>query len=92
MASSFEWDSDKAASNLAKHRFAFEDATQVFADREVVIFPTIRAGDGEERWKAIGRIGGYVFTVVYTMRGDVVRLISARRANAAEEKHYARHP
>ena len=92
MGLSFEWDAGKAASNLAKHRFAFEDAIQVFGDTRIVIFPTIRAGDGEERWKAVGRIGQYAFTVVYTMRGEVVRLISARRANSAEEKQYDRRP
>ena len=52
----------------------------------------MRPDDGEERFKAVGRIGHRVFTIVYTMRGEFVRLISARRANAAEEKLYDRRP
>jgi uncharacterized DUF497 family protein len=87
----FEWDEAKAESNLAKHRFSFEDAWEVFADPNVVIVPTFREGDGEDRFKAIGQISGRVFSVVYAERGDAKRLISARRANAKEERLYGDH-
>jgi hypothetical protein len=53
-----------------------------------VIVTTIREDDGEDRFKAIGRIGERVFTIVYTERNEVKRLISARRANAKEENNY----
>lgn len=88
MFEDFEWDEAKARSNLAKHRITFDDALAVFADTEIVIVASFRAQDGEERFKAIGRIGGRIFTVVYTERGGVRRIISARRANATEEKRY----
>ena len=88
MSVDFEWDDAKAESNLAKHRIAFDDAIAVFADPNIVIVATIREEDGEDRFKAIGRIGDRVFTVVYTERNEVKRLISARRANAKEEKRY----
>jgi uncharacterized DUF497 family protein len=84
----FEWDDAKAASNLDKHRIAFDDAIGVFADPNVVIVATIREEDGEDRFKAIGRIGDRVFTVVYAERNGMKRLISARRANRKEEKRY----
>jgi hypothetical protein len=84
----FEWDEVKADSNLAKHGISFDDAIAVFADPAIVMVTTFREEDGEDRFKAIGRIGDLVFTVVYTERNDVKRLISARRANAKEEKRY----
>lgn len=88
MSIDFEWDDAKAESNLAKHRLSFENATAIFADPDVVIVATFRDEDGEDRLKAIGRIGDRVFTAVYAERGDVRRLISARRANRKEERTY----
>jgi uncharacterized DUF497 family protein len=49
------------------------------------------ADDGEERRKAIGLIDGKLYTVVYTLRGSVCRLISARRSNAKESRSYGYH-
>ncbi len=88
MRETFEWDDAKAESNFAKHRLSFDDAMKVFADPEVVVVATFRDRDLEERYKAIGRIGDRIFTVVYTKRRRAKRIISARRANAVEEKHY----
>ena len=88
MSIAFEWDDAKARSNLAKHGFSFEEAREVFADPGAVVFDVTRKEDGENRLKAIGRIGGRLFTVVYTSRGAARRLISARRANAKEERRY----
>jgi uncharacterized DUF497 family protein len=90
MASSldFDWHDGKAASNLAKHGVSFEDAWRVFVDPLRVDRDTTRATDGEERRKVTGRIGTKLYTVVYTERGRLVWLISARRANRAEEKRY----
>jgi len=82
----FEWDDVKAERNLVKHRMSFERAREVFADPNVVIFDVTRKEDGEARFKAIGRISVRLYTVVYTPRGAVRRLISARRANAKEER------
>ncbi len=84
----FEWDDAKAASNLAKHGVPFDYAAQVFLDEAVIDFDASREADGEARRKAVGQIGGRVFTVVYARRGDAIRIISARRANAMERKAY----
>lgn len=88
MLIAFEWDDATAERNLAKHRISFEKAAEVVADPNVVIFDVTRKEDGESRLKAIGRIGSRLHTVVHTHRGAVTRLISARRANAKEERSY----
>ena len=84
----FEWDDAKAESNEAKHKVPFEFATRVFLDDGRIDLDASRVQDGEDRRKAIGRIDGLLYVVVYTMRGDVCRIISARRANAKEAKAY----
>ena len=84
----FEWDAAKAERNLAKHGFSFEEASEVFADPSLATVNATREKDGEARVKAIGRIGGRLYAVVYTQRGETKRLISARRANANEERIY----
>jgi uncharacterized protein len=84
----FEWDEEKAASNLAKHGFTFFGAARVFADPARLVIDASRAQDGERRSKAVGRVGERVFTVVFTMRGETVRLISARPSNSQERRLY----
>jgi uncharacterized DUF497 family protein len=84
----FDWDEAKAAANLAKHGIRFVVATEVFFDPHHVIDDTSRLEDAEDRYKAIGIVDGKLLTVVFTMRGTVCRLISARRANRKEERQY----
>jgi uncharacterized DUF497 family protein len=84
----FEWDSAKAASNLAKHGVSFEAAARLFAASAFVDVDASQPGAGEIRRKAIGVIDGRVFIVVYTMRNQVTRIISARRGNAKETRFY----
>ena len=84
----FEWDDAKAESNLAKHQVRFTVATTVFLDPRHVVVGTARTEDGESRQKVTGVIGGLLFTVVFVMRGNVCRIISARRANVKEERAY----
>lgn len=86
----FEWDEDKAASNLAKHGVYFERAILVF-DNERIERVDDREDYGEERIIALGRVGLEVFRVVYTMRGDnAVRMISAQKASKHEREIYYR--
>ena len=84
----FDWDDTKAASNLGKHGVPFAFATRVFLDSAMIDFDASQPGDGEVRRKAVGMIEGMLFTVVYTQRNGLTRIISARRCNAKEEKHY----
>jgi uncharacterized protein len=83
----FEWDEAKNRRNLAKHGICFEEAARVFAG------PTLREGDdrgahGEIRFRVFGMVAGRLLCVVYTMRQDCVRIISARRASRAERRAY----
>jgi uncharacterized protein len=88
----FEWDEEKAASNFAKHKISFESAITAFADPDALHLDATRQGDGENREKLVGMIEGRLFTVVFTLRDEVVRMISARRANKREEKSYGERP
>jgi hypothetical protein len=83
----FGWDPNKAASNWRKHRVDFADAATVLEDEHAL---TIEDDDEAElRFVTIGADAtGRILVVVYTIRGDSVRLISARKATARERKHY----
>jgi hypothetical protein len=88
----FEWDEAKNGRNLAKHRISFETASLVFEDPHMLVRED-RVVEGEERWQALGLIGGAVIVlVVYTYREEngeeVVRIISARKAAGPERKAY----
>jgi uncharacterized protein len=91
MPAEFEWDDAKASVNEAKHSIRSDYAAAVFLDDNRLDLDTTRAGDGEERRKTIGLIDGRLYTVVYTLRGSVCRLISARRSNAKEGRSYGYH-
>lgn len=85
----FEWDPMKSDSNLQKHGITFDIATQVFDDPNRRYSNSTREGDGEPRALVIGQISdGRLFTVVFTMRNDVTRIISARRSRDAERRAY----
>ena len=84
----FEWDSGKAARNLAKHGVCFADAVAVLEDDLAL---TIRDSyfENEVRWITIGTdILGRLLVVVYTWRGEGIRLISARPATPRERRQY----
>ncbi len=81
----FEWDPNKAVTNLKKHGIDFADAVSVFNDGHAI---TIDDPDfEEERFITIG-LDTYarILVVVYTYRGNVIRLISARKAEKHERK------
>jgi uncharacterized DUF497 family protein len=87
----FEWDSAKAEANLRKHRVSFEDAARVFLDSHRIETIDDRENYGEDRWKTVGLVAPAVLVVVYTVRGNdgnLIRLISARKADAHEHAQY----
>jgi uncharacterized protein len=81
----FEWDQEKSKSNLAKHGFDFEDASQIFYG-PILVHQSNRKS--EERWIAIGCLQNKPVAVVFTKRAEVIRIISARRARKNEEREY----
>lgn len=87
----FEWDPAKATSNLAKHGVSFGEATQVFADDRALFYADELALVGEPRFLALGMSrNANMLVVVHCIRGNgnVVRIISARRATRRERAHY----
>ena len=84
----FEWDDRKSDDNRAKHGFAFDDVMTVFLDHNRVTFLDARSDYGEDRWTTLGEIEGRLFALTFTMRGEVIRIISARKANKRERKRY----
>jgi uncharacterized protein len=84
----FEWDPAKNASNRRKHGISLEEAAAVFDDPNWVEWVCSDPSDGEERFMIVGRLGWKLVSVVYTERGDQIRLISAREANRNERRAY----
>jgi uncharacterized DUF497 family protein len=84
----FEWDRPKAAQNIAKHGLPFEYAARVFLDPHRLDSEDTRYDYREERRLTVGSIEGRVYAVAYTMRGEIIRLISARKANHRERRKY----
>lgn len=90
MAPTFEWDSEKARLNLAKHGISFDLAKRVWDDPSALILFD-RVEDGEDRWHAIGVVGAAaVLLVVHTYRGsdERIRIIGARKATRQERRLY----
>ena len=91
----FEWDPDKAERNLRKHGVSFEVASRVFVD-PLALTVLERIEGGEQRGQTIGLVDDVlVLLVAHTVResesGDeIIRLISARKADPTERKRYAK--
>lgn len=83
----FEWHDQKRRTNLATHGIDFEDAIAIW-EGPVLEIPSPQLRHGEERLLAVGRCEGRVITVVFTWRGKVRRLISARAARRYERENY----
>ena len=89
MPLTFEWDSRKARSNLAKHGVGFEEASTVFADPLSLTIPDPEHSRAEKRYIMMGRaFNGNLLVVVHTDRGDNIRIISARPVSRRERKFY----
>lgn len=84
----FEWDGDKADANFAKHRVSFEEAVRVFDDPRAIEIVDEEHSIAETRFGIIGLSGLRLLYVVFTERGEAVRVIHARRADRRMEKLY----
>jgi len=90
MNDEFEWDEAKAESNRRKHAVTFEAACGVFGDAFALDRLDTRMDHGEARFVITGMVNGVLLTVVYTERGERIRIISARRADRHEQRAYYR--
>jgi len=83
----FEWDAKKAPSNRRKHGVRFADAVAVFSDDHAMTIQDEH--QDEERFATIGRDSlGRLLVVIYTERGSRIRIISARKATAREQREH----
>ncbi len=84
----FEWDESKNISNFYKHNIGFDDAKNIFDDSNRIETEDIRKDYGEKRFITTGKVFNTIFVVVYTVRENRIRLISARRADRNERNDY----
>lgn len=85
----FEWDPAKAKENIRIHGISFAVAVGVFEDENALTIEDLNAV-GEQRFRSLGMDGlGRLLVVVYTYRGEKIRLISAWKANRKQERQYA---
>ena len=86
----FEWDDEKEKINIVKHGIDFTTAARVFKDENRLELYDEAHSDTEDRYITIGVIDGvaYLVMVVYTERGEAIRLISARKATKQEGRMY----
>jgi uncharacterized protein len=81
----FEWDERKRLSNLAKHGLDLLDADLVFRG-PCYSYPSTR--QDEVRWVPVGMLENKQVSIVWTVRGEAIRLISFRRARREERRRY----
>lgn len=90
-ASRFEWDERKAASNASKHGVTFEEARSVFFDERARLIDDPDHSSDEDRFILLGLSSSLRLLLVchcYRSAGDVIRIVSARKATAHESKFY----
>lgn len=83
----FDWDDAKSERNREERGFGFDFAALIF-ESNTLEWPDNRWDYGEKRMRAIGEVNGVVLHVVFTVRGDVRRIISARVANRKERSEW----
>ncbi len=91
MNSAFEWDPEKARLNIQKHDVSFEEAASVFFDPLSLTIPDPQHSFEEDRFVILGHsLHSRFLVVIHTDRDGKIRIISARRATAAERRRYER--
>jgi hypothetical protein len=84
----FDWDNEKNRRNIRDHRLSFKLAQTIW-DRPLYEELDVEHSANETRFKAIGLLANFVcVTVIYTLRGDKIRIISAWVATAKERQTY----
>jgi len=89
LAINFEWDDNKAKSNLIKHGISFEEATTAFGDSLSITIEDYLHSDDENRLVLIGKsLKQKTLVVIHLEKADSIRIISARKATKKECKFY----
>ena len=90
--STFEWNSRKASENKQKHGVSFEEAKTAFLDENARLIPDPEHSDDEDRFVLLGlsiQLRLLLVCHCFRERGDVIRIISARKADRSERRQYA---
>lgn len=86
----FQWGEGNSSKNWARHGISQTEAEQIFVNRPVIVTGDMTHSGTEARYFAFGRTdGGRLLTVVFTVRGQSVRVISARPMSRRERRGYA---
>jgi uncharacterized protein len=88
----FEWDEAKRQSNVRQRGIDFPDVIPCFSDPQRLVEEDARRDYGERRFHLLCPLRGRLYHVTFTERGQNIRIISARRANQREQRHYERRP
>jgi uncharacterized protein len=83
----YGWHDNKNSINIEKHGFDFNTAKRIWLG-DVIELPDSRKDYGEDRFVVFGEVDGEIIAVVYTWRGTLRRIISARKANGGERHGY----
>lgn len=83
----YEWDENKRIANLERHKIDFIEANDFEWDSAIETIDD-RYDYGEVRWVTIGFINKKLYVMVYSIRGDKIRIISLRKANRRESNYY----
>jgi uncharacterized DUF497 family protein len=84
----FEWDDEKRERTLKKHGIDFVDAAEIFVGRHLLL---AGRSETEQRQIAVGYVNGVAIAVVFKIRDDAIRIITARRARKNEREAYDTH-
>ena len=91
-ASGFQWDAGNAAKNWRSHQVRASECEQVFFNRPLIVAADAAHSGEEERFFVLGQSGaGRELFLVFTLRGDLIRVISARDMSRKERKVYRNH-
>jgi uncharacterized DUF497 family protein len=83
----FEWDPEKEKRNIEKHKVDFQTASRIW-EGSVLERDDNRRNYSESRIEALGQVQGRLMVVIFTWRGTVRRIISARKANPREQRRF----
>ena len=82
----FEWDPVKSRKNKERHGISFSEALEIWQGPHITVDGIAKSKDGERRNATLGFVRGELFVGIWTKRGQVIRLISVRRASDGEKK------
>lgn len=85
----FQWDEGNSNKNYFKHKVTNRECEEIFIDKNLLLFEDSKHSKIEERYGALGKTNeGRLLFIFFTLRGDKVRIISARDTSRKEEKQY----